>query len=36
MDASRFEPQDPAFDARVRASFVTQGAMGTIGAGIQH
>jgi uncharacterized protein (TIGR00369 family) len=32
MDAKRFEPQDPAFAARVRASFDKQGAMHTIGA----
>ena len=32
MDATRFEPQDPAFAERVRASFARQGAMGTIGA----
>ena len=32
MDASRFEPQDPAFAERVRASFDKQGAMHTIGA----
>ncbi|MBE7366932.1 PaaI family thioesterase [Ramlibacter pallidus] len=34
MDASRFEPQDPAFAERVRASFARQGAMGTIGAAL--
>lgn len=27
-----FEPQDPAFEQRVRASFAKQGAMGTMGA----
>ena len=32
MDAQRFEPQDPAFAERVRASFDRQGAMHTIGA----
>ena len=32
MDASRLQPQDPDFDARVRASFARQGAMHTIGA----
>lgn len=32
MDAARFEPQDPAFAERVRASFAKQGAMHTIGA----
>ena len=32
MDAARFEPQDPAFAERVRASFGKQGAMHTIGA----
>jgi uncharacterized protein (TIGR00369 family) len=32
MDATRFEPQDPAFAERVRASFAKQGAMNTIGA----
>lgn len=32
MDASRFQPQDPAFAERVRASFGQQGAMHTIGA----
>ena len=32
MDAPRFEPQDPAFAERVRASFAKQGAMHTIGA----
>ncbi|MCC2674883.1 MAG: thioesterase family protein [Ramlibacter sp.] len=32
MDATRFEPQDPAFAERVRASFAKQGAMHTIGA----
>jgi len=32
MDAPRFEPQDPGFAGRVRASFARQGAMHTIGA----
>jgi uncharacterized protein (TIGR00369 family) len=32
MDAPRFEPQDPDFAERVRASFASQGAMHTIGA----
>jgi uncharacterized protein (TIGR00369 family) len=32
MDASRFEPQDPGFAERVRASFDKQGAMQLIGA----
>jgi uncharacterized protein (TIGR00369 family) len=32
MDPARFEPQDPAFAERVRASFARQGAMHTIGA----
>jgi uncharacterized protein (TIGR00369 family) len=32
MDAPRFEPQDPAYAGRVRASFALQGAMHTIGA----
>lgn len=32
MDAARFEPQDPAYAERVRASFARQGAMQTIGA----
>lgn len=34
MDANRFEPQDPAFAERVRASFGKQGAMHTIGASL--
>jgi uncharacterized protein (TIGR00369 family) len=34
MDAARFEPQDPAFAERVRASFAQQGAMATIGAAL--
>ena len=34
MDAPRFEPQDPAFAERVRASFGMQGAMHTIGAAL--
>jgi uncharacterized protein (TIGR00369 family) len=32
MDAPRFDPQDPAFAERIRASFAKQGAMETIGA----
>ena len=32
MTAPRFEPKDPAFAERVRASFAKQGAMHTIGA----
>ena len=32
MDAPRFDPQDPAFAERIRASFARQGAMHTIGA----
>lgn len=32
MDAPRFEPQDPGYAERVRASFAQQGAMHTIGA----
>lgn len=32
MDAPRFEPQDPDFAERVRASFAKQGAMQTLGA----
>jgi len=32
MAASRFEPQDPGFADRVRASFARQAAMATIGA----
>ncbi|MGH6640480.1 MAG: PaaI family thioesterase [Polaromonas sp.] len=32
MDSPRFEPQDPGYAARVRDSFVRQGAMATIGA----
>jgi uncharacterized protein (TIGR00369 family) len=32
MDTPRFEPQDPAFAERVRASFAKQAAMHTIGA----
>jgi uncharacterized protein (TIGR00369 family) len=32
MDAPRFDPQDPAFAERVRASFARQAAMHTIGA----
>jgi uncharacterized protein (TIGR00369 family) len=32
MDAPRFEPQDPGFADRIRASFAKQGAMHTIGA----
>ena len=34
MDAPRFEPQDPAFAQRVRASFARQAAMATIGASL--
>ena len=34
MGAPRFEPQDPGFAARVRASFARQGAMATIGASL--
>lgn len=34
MDAVRFEPPDPAFADRVRASFARQGAMATIGAAL--
>jgi uncharacterized protein (TIGR00369 family) len=34
MDATRFEPQDPHFAERVRASFARQGAMHTIGASL--
>ena len=32
MDSPRFEPRDPDFDRRVRASFDRQAAMATIGA----
>ena len=32
MDAPRFEPQDPGYAERVRASFAQQGAMHTLGA----
>ncbi len=32
MENPRFEPKDPAFSQRVRASFERQGAMATIGA----
>jgi uncharacterized protein (TIGR00369 family) len=32
MPAARFEPRDPAYAERVRASFGRQGAMATIGA----
>ncbi|HWI80880.1 PaaI family thioesterase [Ramlibacter sp.] len=32
MAAPRFEPQDPGYAERVRASFARQGAMGTLGA----
>jgi len=35
MDAPRFDPQDPAFAERVRASFAKQGAMATIGAALE-
>jgi uncharacterized protein (TIGR00369 family) len=34
MDAARFTPPDPDFADRVRASFVRQGAMATIGASL--
>jgi uncharacterized protein (TIGR00369 family) len=34
MAASRFEPQDPGFAERVRASFGRQAAMATIGASL--
>ena len=34
MAVPRFEPQDPDFAARVRASFARQGAMATIGAAL--
>ena len=34
MVAPRFEPQDPDFAARVRASFAKQQAMHTIGASV--
>lgn len=34
MDAPRFEPQDPAFAERVRASFGRQQAMETLGASL--
>ena len=34
MDAPRFEPQDPSFAERVRASFDRQAAMATIGASL--
>jgi uncharacterized protein (TIGR00369 family) len=34
MDPQRFEPQDPGFAERVRASFARQGAMHTIGASL--
>jgi uncharacterized protein (TIGR00369 family) len=32
MTVPRFEPKDPDYDARVRASFARQGAMKTLGA----
>ena len=32
MSAARFEPKDPDYAARVRASFARQAAMTTIGA----
>ena len=35
MPEARFEPQDPAFAERVRASFAKQGAMHTIGATLE-
>lgn len=34
MDAPRFEPQDPGYAERVRASFALQGAMHTLGASL--
>jgi uncharacterized protein (TIGR00369 family) len=34
MDAPRFEPKDPGYADRVRASFDLQGAMATIGASL--
>jgi uncharacterized protein (TIGR00369 family) len=34
MDSSRFEPADPAYADRVRASFARQAAMATIGASL--
>lgn len=34
MDAARFEPQDPGYADRVRASFARQGAMHTLGASL--
>jgi uncharacterized protein (TIGR00369 family) len=34
MDAPRFEPKDPGYAARVRASFDLQGAMTTLGASL--
>ena len=34
MDAPRYEPQDPDFAERIRASFAKQGAMHTIGAAL--
>ncbi|HET8745502.1 MAG TPA: PaaI family thioesterase [Ramlibacter sp.] len=34
MDAPRYDPLDPAFAERVRASFAKQGAMHTIGASL--
>jgi uncharacterized protein (TIGR00369 family) len=34
MDPARFEPQDPDFAERVRASFARQGAMQTLGAAL--
>jgi len=36
VDASVFQPRDPAFEARVRASFARQGAMQLIGARMTH
>lgn len=35
MDAPRFEPADPAWADRVRASFARQAAMATIGAALE-
>jgi uncharacterized protein (TIGR00369 family) len=34
MDAPRYDPQDPDFAERIRASFAKQGAMHTIGAAL--
>jgi uncharacterized protein (TIGR00369 family) len=35
MDSPRFDPQDPAFEVRVRDSFARQGAMRTLGAQLE-